>query len=111
MFAGSWGAADDRVIADPANLGAMKSMVHEAARQGPAGRVVDEVTELLPRGFSVTQIKQPVHIWCGALDSIDTRMTADYLAGAIPRATLVTYPDAAHLFAFDYWAEMLVALS
>jgi pimeloyl-ACP methyl ester carboxylesterase len=110
MFAESFGAADDRVLADPATLEAMKTLIREAARQGPAGRVADEIAELSPMGFSVSQISQPVHIWTGALDTIDIRMTADYLVNAIPEATLITYPDGAHLFPLDHWAEILAVL-
>jgi pimeloyl-ACP methyl ester carboxylesterase len=110
MFAEEFGAVDDRLLADPEIRGAMKTMVREGARQGAAGRVADEVAELSPWGFSVADIKQPVHIWSGALDGIDIRMTVDYMAHAIPRATLVTYADGAHLFPFERWAEMLAAL-
>jgi len=37
-------------------------------------------------------------------------MTVDYLAQTIPRATLVTYPDGAHLFPFERWPEILATL-
>jgi pimeloyl-ACP methyl ester carboxylesterase len=110
LFDEDFGAVDDRLLADPEIRQAMKTMVREGARQGAAGRVADEVVELSPMGFSVTDITQPVHVWSGALDGIDIRMTVDYLVHAIPRATLITYPDGAHLFPFERWAEMLATL-
>lgn len=110
LFDEEFGAVDDRLLADPEIRAAMKTMVREGARQGAGGRVADEVADLSPLGFSVTDIKQDVVIWSGALDGIDIQMTVDYLAHAIPRATLVTYPDGAHLFPFERWAEMLAAL-
>jgi pimeloyl-ACP methyl ester carboxylesterase len=110
MFAESWGGADDRVLADPTTLEAMKTLLREGARQGSAGWVADAVAQNMPWGFSVAEIRQPTHIWCGETDSVDVRMTADYLAGAIPNATIVTYPGEGHLFPFDHWGEMLAAL-
>jgi pimeloyl-ACP methyl ester carboxylesterase len=110
MFDESWGAADDRLLAEAATLSAIKTLVREGARQGPGGFVADAVAECLPWSFSATEIMQPVHIWCGEADGVDVKMTADYLAGAIPHATLVMYPDEGHLFPFDHWAEILAAL-
>jgi pimeloyl-ACP methyl ester carboxylesterase len=110
MFAESWGPADDRLLAAPATLEAMKTLIREGARQGSAGWVADAVAQNSAWGFSATEIHQPVRIWCGEADAVDVRMTAEYLAGAIPHATLVMYPDEGHLFPFDHWAEMLAAL-
>ena len=110
MFARSWGAADDRVLADPATLEAMKHLTSEAARQGSAGYVADTIAEALPWTFSVSEIARPVHIWYGESDEPWVRMTADYLLDSLPNVTLVTYPGEAHLFLFDHWGEMLEAL-
>ena len=43
----------------------MKTLIREAARQGPAGYVADHIAEGLPWSFSVSEITQPVHIWYG----------------------------------------------
>ena len=48
MFADSWGVADDRVLADPATLEAMKALTREGARQGSAGYVADIIADDLP---------------------------------------------------------------
>ena len=110
MFAESWGPADDRVLADPATLVAMKTLTREAARQGYAGYVADTIAEDLPWRFSVSDIAQPVHIWYGESDSAWVRITADYLVGSMRDVTVVRYPDEAHLFPFAHWGEMLAAL-
>jgi len=110
LFAESWGDADDRVLADPATLEAMKTLIREAARQGPAGYVADHIAETLPWSFSVSEITQPVHIWYGEADDPWVPMSADYLVANLPDVTLVTFPDEAHLFPFDHWAEMLAAM-
>ncbi len=110
LFAESWGDADDKVLADPATLEAMKTVTREAARQGSAGFVADHVAEDLPWSFSVSEITQPVHIWYGESDEPWVPMTADYLVATIPNVRLVSYPGEAHLFPFDHWAEMLAAV-
>jgi pimeloyl-ACP methyl ester carboxylesterase len=110
IFARTWGDADDRVLADPATLEAMKTLMREAARQGPAGYVADHIAESPPWSFSVSEITQPVHIWYGESDDPWVPMSADYLVANIPDVTLVTYPGEAHLFPFDHWAEMLAAM-
>jgi pimeloyl-ACP methyl ester carboxylesterase len=109
-FARSWGDADDRVLADPATRDAMKTLMREAARQGPAGYVADHIAETLPWSFSVAEITQPVHIWYGESDEPWVPMSADYFVANVPDVTLVTYPGEAHLFPFDHWAELLAAM-
>ena len=110
IFAESWGDADDLVLADPATLVAMRTLTREAARQGSAGFVADQIAEALPWSFSVSLITQPAQIWYGEADQTWVSMTADYLLANVPNASLVTYPDEAHLFPFNHWAEMLSAL-
>ena len=110
IFADSWGDADDLVLADPATLAAMKTLTREAARQGSAGFVADQIAEALPWSFSVSEITQPVHIWYGESDQAWVSMTADYLVANVPNVSLVKYPGEAHLFPFNHWAEMLTAL-
>ena len=110
LFAQGWGDEDDRVLADPSTLATMKTLIREAARQGPAGYVADHIASFLPWSFSVSEITQPVHIWYGESDEPWVPMSADYLVAHIPDATLVAYPGEAHLFPFDHWAEMLAAM-
>lgn len=106
----SWGEADDRVLAEPSTLEAMKGMMREAARQGSAGYQADVAAGWMPWGFSVAEIRQPVRIWWGESDIDTDRLGSDYLAASIPGATLVTYPGEGHLVPINRWAEMLAAL-
>jgi pimeloyl-ACP methyl ester carboxylesterase len=110
LFARTWGDADDRVLTDPATLEAMKTLIREAARQGPVGYVADHIAQTPPWTFSVSEITQPAHIWYGESDEPWVPMSADYFVANIPDVTLVTYPGEAHLFPFDHWAEMLAAM-
>jgi pimeloyl-ACP methyl ester carboxylesterase len=110
MFRETWGEADDAVLADPVTLEAMKEMIRESARQGTLGFVADEADALSPWGFSVAEIRQPAHVWCGGSDPQVRQPHADYLAISIPRATLVAYPGEGHLIPISHWAEMLAAV-
>jgi pimeloyl-ACP methyl ester carboxylesterase len=111
MFAESWGEADDRVLADPETLAAVREWMRESARQGSAGYASDVVAEHFPWGFSMAEIGQPVQIWWGESDPSTARPNTDYLAASIPGATLTTYPGEGHMFPIGHWGEMLAALS
>jgi pimeloyl-ACP methyl ester carboxylesterase len=110
ILADSWGESDERVLADPATRESFRTMFREAARQGPAGLVGDDVAEFGPWGFSVTEIRQPLIVWCADADTVVDQRNADYLARAIPRASLVSYPGEGHLFPIRHWGEMLATL-
>jgi len=110
MFADTWGEADDRLLAQPDILAAMKAMIREGARQGTAGYEADDAAALEPWGFALADIRQPTHVWCAGSDVIVGHAHADYLSASIPRATLVAFPGEGHLFPISHWAEMLAAL-
>jgi pimeloyl-ACP methyl ester carboxylesterase len=98
-------------LADPVTLAARKGLIRESVRQGTAGFLADQVEVFTPWGFSVADIRQPVHVWSGGSDSMVRPADSRYLGASIPRATLVTYPDEGHLIPISHWAEMLAALS
>ena len=110
MFADSWGEADDRLLAMPDVLDPMRALIREGARQGSAGCEADELAELTPWGFSLADVPQPALVWCAGLDLLVGQAHADYLARSLPRATLVSFAGAGHLFPIRHWAEMLAAL-
>jgi pimeloyl-ACP methyl ester carboxylesterase len=109
MFVDSWGEADDRVLADPTTLAAMRAQIREGARQGRAGFAADDVNACETWGFSVAELTQPVDIWVGGADTMVRSNHADYLAANIPGADRVTFPGEGHLIPIDHWAEMLAA--
>jgi pimeloyl-ACP methyl ester carboxylesterase len=111
MFRSSWGPTDDRVLAEPGTLEAMQGFVREGARQGAAGMITDDVVALTPWAFLAADIVQRVHLWWGEDDTDTDRLGLDYLAGAIPRVALLTYPGEGHLLPIDHWGEMLAAVS
>ena len=58
----------------------------------------------------MADIRQPAYIWSGESDLVVGRANADYLAGSIPRAMLVTWAGAGHLFPISHWGKMLAQL-
>lgn len=110
MLADSFDETDARVVADPTTREAFLTMFREAARQGSAGFVGDDVAEYGPWGFMPADIQQPVRIWCGELDTNVDQRNTDYLAGAIPNASVVTFSGEGHLFPIQHWGEMLATL-
>jgi pimeloyl-ACP methyl ester carboxylesterase len=111
LFTESWGQADDRVLARPDVLEANKENMREGARQGSMGLALDYVVDAQPDGFSVADVRQEVHVWIGDSDAAVAPFHADYLVSTIPRATLVSFPGGGHLFPFDWWGDMLAALT
>ncbi len=85
-------------------------MMLEGTSQGAEGYMADVAIKFLPFGFSVADVIQDVGVWVGEADDPYFHSAAAYFAATIPRATLVTYPDAGHLLAIPHWAEMLAWL-
>jgi pimeloyl-ACP methyl ester carboxylesterase len=110
MFEPSWGDADDRVLADPPNLEAMRAMIREGTRQGVAGYEADVAAAWTGWGFAVSDIRQPVRLWWGESDLDTDRRGLDYLAASIPQATFVTYPGEGHLLPISRWGDLLAGL-
>jgi len=93
---------DQRLLARPDVHAAMKTLLAEAARQGSAGYVEDDVAEYESWGFSVRDIEQPTTVWSGTVDAPDILKSADYFTATMPRATRITYPGEGHIFPFDH---------
>jgi pimeloyl-ACP methyl ester carboxylesterase len=110
MFEGIWGDADDRILADPTALAALKTMVREGVGHGSAGYQNDCLVSWTTWGFSVSEIHQPVHLWWGESDLDTPRLGLDYLAATIPHASFVIYPGEGHLLLISRWGELLAAL-
>ena len=61
-------------------------------------------------GAGVVMAHGACHVWAGEQDRLVGPEHGTWLADTIPRATLVTYPNAGHLFPITHWAEILAAL-
>jgi pimeloyl-ACP methyl ester carboxylesterase len=101
---------DDVLMSQSDVLEPMKVWMGEGARQGAEGYVEDWIAELGPWGFSLADIDLPVFVWWGEADRLVDRAHTEYLAAAIPGASLLTYPGEGHLFPVTHWAETLDAI-
>lgn len=110
VFTEGWGGPDEALLAQPNVRETMIAWTREGARQGSIGFVADVIAKLERWGFSLADITQDVGVWVGEADDPSYRPSTAYLVATIPRATLVTYPDAGHLLAIPHWAEILVWL-
>ena len=110
LFTEPWDA-DERYRADPDVVPELRAWMRESARQGSQGWAADDVALASAAGFSVTDIRQDVHLWVGGADDAFQANAAEYLVSTLPRATLVSYPGEGHLFALHHWGEMLAAIT
>ena len=94
----------------PEILEPLKVWMREGARQGAAGYTADWIAECGPWDFSLNDVRRPVYVWWGDADRLVSRAHAEYLAAAVPEATLRTYPGEGHLFPLNHWREIITAL-
>jgi pimeloyl-ACP methyl ester carboxylesterase len=109
-FADGWDGPDDALLARPNVRQTMIEWMREGARQGSIGYVADLIAKFEPWGFSPADVTQDVRVWVGEAEDTLTHNAAEYFVATIPRATLVTYPDTAHLLVISHWAEILAWL-
>jgi pimeloyl-ACP methyl ester carboxylesterase len=104
------GEADLRTLQnDPTVAAGMADGFSEVFRQGAIGMVTDWVNHVPPWGFSLRDIKFPVHFWHGAQDAgVDTDVVRQ-LAAMIPGSQLTVWPEAGHLGLVEHWPEVLTS--
>lgn len=69
----------------------------EIFRQGTRGVGLDWKLEARPWGFSLDQVKLPIHIWHGAQDRLVDVRQGKLMANSLPNARLTIYPDDGHI--------------
>ena len=75
----------------------LNAQTAEAGRQGHRHAVREIALVGRPWGFDLGEIEGPVGVWHGALDRTVPVSTAEYLADAMPGATLSVHDDVGHL--------------
>jgi pimeloyl-ACP methyl ester carboxylesterase len=80
----------------------------EAVRQGTRAVAHDFTLLARPWDFALREVQVPVHILHGTADRDAPVALAQYLADALPAATLDVVDDAGHLVMIDHWDELLV---
>jgi len=83
--------------------------LREALRPGAWGYVQDIRVLSTPWGFALSDIKVPVELWHGDLDTVIPISHGRYLASAIPNAALKVCPGEGHMLLWNHLAEILAA--
>ena len=103
--------ADLHWMSMPSVSEAAVDTLREALRPGAWGYVQDLRVLARPWGFALEDIRVPVELWHGDLDSVIPLHHGEYLARTIPRATLRVCPGEAHMLLWNHLAEILAAAS
>ena len=89
----------------------LATAVDEGLRPGPGGWVDDDLAFAAPWGFDVGQIRVPVGVWHGTLDTLTPVGHAGWLAQAIPGAQGHLSVGTGHLGMLDQLGEVLIWLA
>jgi pimeloyl-ACP methyl ester carboxylesterase len=104
-------AADQAVLAAPELRGRMIANSGELYRQGGRGMYDEALVLARPWGFSVDQLRVPVHVWHGVRDETVPLAMAEYLARAIPDVHANILREEGHHLLYRRWPEILAALA
>jgi len=88
---------------------ALSEQLREALRQGARATVWENVLCAQPWGFSLASVASPVQLWHGERDHVCPLHHAEYVASALPHATL-TLRRGGHFLVLRYAEEALRAL-
>ncbi len=88
--------------------GAVRNL-QEAFRQGGSGYAHDLRLLARPWGFAPEAIRAPVQLWHGDQDTVIPLGNGEYLASAIPGATLRLCPGEGHMLLWNHLPEILGA--
>ena len=83
--------------------------LREALRPGAWGYVQDVRVLARPWNLALEDIKVPVQLWHGDLDTVIPLHHGQYLASVIPNATLRLCPGEGHMLLWNHLAEILLA--
>ncbi|MBU2601093.1 MAG: alpha/beta hydrolase [Actinobacteria bacterium] len=99
--------ADKAVLTQPGVRRAFENMIKGAFEQGTRAAAYDWAIIARPWGFSLREIKMPVHIWHGEADTLVSVEHARILAEAIPDARPRFFPNEGHLLIVSHFEELL----
>jgi pimeloyl-ACP methyl ester carboxylesterase len=102
----------DRALAlRPDILSIMIEDAAEAFRSGATGAAWEAVLYARPWGFQLRDIRVPVHLWQGDLDTNVPVSMGHYQADLIPDCHATFYPGEGHLCLLNHLPEMLADLT
>jgi pimeloyl-ACP methyl ester carboxylesterase len=85
--------------------------VGAALRPGPRGTVQELALSRRPWPFPLSEVKTPVHLWHGALDTSAPIAIARRLARELPDATLHVSDSSAHDVGYDRSDEIMTVIA
>ena len=90
------GGADKPVLLRGDILELLSSSLQESFSQGPLSAVQDVVIYQAPWGFSLTNIRIPVHLWHGNADHIVPCCHSEFVHSQLAGSALVIVPNEGH---------------
>jgi pimeloyl-ACP methyl ester carboxylesterase len=99
--------ADKALMTQPGVKRAFEHAVIGVFEQGTRAATYDKALFARPWGFSLNEIKMPVHIWQGEADTFIPVKHAHILAEAIPDARTRFFPNEGHLLIVTHFEELL----
>jgi pimeloyl-ACP methyl ester carboxylesterase len=99
--------ADKNLLTQPGVKRAFKNMISGAFEQGTRAAAYDWALVARPWGFSLGEIKMPVHIWHGEADTMVPVKHARILAEAIPDTRTMFFPNEGHVLIVAHFEELL----
>jgi pimeloyl-ACP methyl ester carboxylesterase len=102
-------APDLRWLSMPSVSAGAAETLREALRRGAWGYAQDVRVLARPWGFDFDDIRVPVQLWHGDADTVIPLSHGQYLAEAIPNATLRVCPGEGHMVMWNHLAEILGA--
>lgn len=89
--------ADRRVLNTDTMRSMLLSSVRESVRQGGKGIALELALLARPWGFALADVTTPIRLWHGLDDNTVPSVMSEFLARALPNATLSLLPGEGHL--------------
>jgi pimeloyl-ACP methyl ester carboxylesterase len=96
---------------DAARVEAFDAYHRDTFAQGLDAAVWEFIKIYLPWGFRLADIPIPVRIWHGSQDPWVAYDDIEFLVNAIPRTSLVVWPDSGHLGFIKHWDEIMTTIA
>jgi len=106
MFANA-AEADKNLLTQTGVKQAFEHMIIGAFEQGTRAATYDWALFARPWGFSLSEIKMPIHIWQGEADTFIPVKHAHVLAEKIPDARTLFFPNEGHILIVTHFEELL----
>ena len=102
--------SDRAVYEDPKLRRLLVFAGYNALRHGPRAGVAEMKMLTQPWGFSLAEIKVPIHLWHGTADVNVPVAMGRYVASALPNCTSHIVEGAGHLMSLHHHAQIVAAI-